>query len=208
MESRNKDKIIIGLVIALALVLGNNYVKDKDNNLLDNEVSLLETDDDLLIENDSNDQIANENDQIKVHISGQINREGVYEVKDGDRLDDLIKQAGGLSPDADSKSLNLAMKLEDQMKIYIPSEGEILNQENENTDQIISKPDSTSEDGKININIASKEELMTLPNIGDKRAQAIIDYRESKKFETIEEIKNVTGIGEKFYQAMVELITV
>lgn len=208
MESRNKDKIIIGLVIALALVLGNNYVKDKDNNLLDNEVSLLETDDDLLIENDSNDQIANENDQIKVHISGQINREGVYEVKDGDRLDDLIKQAGGLSPDADSKSLNLAMKLEDQMKIYIPSEGEILNQENENTDQIVTKPDSTSEDGKININTASKEELMTLPNIGDKRAQAIIDYRESKKFETIEEIKNVTGIGEKFYQAMVELITV
>ena len=208
MESRNKDKIIIGLVIALALVLGNNYVKDKDNNLLDNEVSLLETDDDLLIENESNDQIANENDQIKVHISGQINREGVYEVKDGDRLDDLIKQAGGLSPDADSKSLNLAMKLEDQMKIYIPSEGEILNQENENTDQIVSKPDSTSEDGKININTASKEELMTLPNIGDKRAQAIIDYRESKKFETIEEIKNVTGIGEKFYQAMVELITV
>lgn len=208
MESRNKDKIIIGLVIALALVLGNNYVKDKDNNLLDNEVSLLETDDDLLIENDSNDQIANENDQIKVHISGQINREGVYEVKDGDRLDDLIKQAGGLSPDADSNSLNLAMKLEDQMKIYIPSEGEILNQENENTDQIVSKPDSTSEDGKININTASKEELMTLPNIGDKRAQAIIDYRESKKFETIEEIKNVTGIGEKFYQAMVELITV
>lgn len=208
MESRNKDKIIIGLVIALALVLGNNYVKDKDNNLLDNEVSLLETDDDLLIENDSNNQIANENDQIKVHISGQINREGVYEVKDGDRLDDLIKQAGGLSPDADSKSLNLAMKLEDQMKIYIPSEGEMLNQENENTDQIVSKPDSTSEDGKININTASKEELMTLPNIGDKRAQAIIDYRESKKFETIEEIKNVTGIGEKFYQAMVELITV
>lgn len=208
MESRNKDKIIIGLVIALALVLGNNYVKDKDNNLLDNEVSLLETDDDLLIENESNDQIANENDQIKVHISGQINREGVYEVKDGDRLDDLIKQAGGLSPDADSKSLNLAMKLEDQMKIYIPSEGEILNQENEDTDQIVSKPDSTSEDGKININTASKEELMTLPNIGDKRAQAIIDYRESKKFETIEEIKNVTGIGEKFYQAMVELITV
>lgn len=208
MESRNKDKIIIGLVIALALVLGNNYVKDKDNNLLDNEVSLQETDDDLLIENESNDQIANENDQIKVHISGQINREGVYEVKDGDRLDDLIKQAGGLSPDADSKSLNLAMKLEDQMKIYIPSEGEILNQENENTDQIVSKPDSTPEDGKININTASKEELMTLPNIGDKRAQAIIDYRESKKFETIEEIKNVTGIGEKFYQAMVELITV
>lgn len=208
MENRNKDKIIIGLIVALALVLGNNFVKDKDDNLLDNNVSLLETDNDSLIEKDSEDHIADDNDQIKVHISGQINREGVYEVEDGDRLDDLIKQAGGLSPDADNKSLNLAMKLEDQMKIYIPSENEILDQENVGANQIVSTPDSISENGKININTASKEELMTLPNVGEKRAQAIIDYRESKKFETIEEIKNVTGIGEKFYQAMIELITV
>ena len=208
MENRNKDKIIIGLIVALALVLGNNFVKDKDYNLLDNNVSLLETDNDSLIERNSEDHIADDNDQIKVHISGQINREGVYEVEDGDRLDDLIKQAGGLSPDADNKSLNLAMKLEDQMKIYIPSENEILDQENVGANQIVSKPDSVSENGKININTASKEELMTLPNVGEKRAQAIIDYRDSKKFETIEEIKNVTGIGEKFYQAMIELITV
>ncbi|WP_394011524.1 helix-hairpin-helix domain-containing protein [Anaerococcus cruorum] len=208
MENRNKDKIIIGLIVALALVLGNNFVKDKDDNLLDNNVSLLETDNDSLIEKDSEDHIVDDNDQIKVHISGQINREGVYEVEDGDRLDDLIKQAGGLSPDADNKSLNLAMKLEDQMKIYIPSENEILDQENVGANQIVSKPDSVSENGKININTASKEELMTLPNVGEKRAQAIIDYRDSKKFETIEEIKNVTGIGEKFYQAMIELITV
>ena len=145
---------------------------------------------------------------MKVHITGQINREGVYEIKDGDRLEDLINKAGGLSPDADSKSLNLAMKLEDQMKIYIPSKDEILDQEDASTDQIISNADPSSQEGKININEASKEELMTLPNIGEKRAQAIIDYRESKKFETIEEIKNVTGIGDKFYQAMQDLITV
>ena len=120
----------------------------------------------------------------------------------------MIKQAGGLSPDADSNSLNLAMKLEDQMKIYIPNKNEILNENSTKADQLVSKPDSISENGKININTASKEELMTLPNIGDKRAQAIIEYRDTKKFETIEEIKNVTGIGEKFYQAMQDLITV
>ena len=207
MESKNKDKIIIGLIIALAVVLGNNFVNNKSPGLLDNKVSLLESEDDFNIESIDENK-SQQSEDIKVHINGQINREGVYEVKEGDRLDDLIKQAGGLSPDADSNSLNLAMKLEDQMKIYIPNKNEILNENSTNTDQLVSKPDSISENGKININTASKEELMTLPNIGDKRAQAIIEYRDTKKFETIEEIKNVTGIGEKFYQAMQDLITV
>lgn len=207
MESKNKDKIIIGLIIALAVVLGNNFVNDKSPDLLDNKVSLLESEDDFNIESIDENK-SQQSEDIKVHINGQINREGVYEVKEGDRLDDLIKQAGGLSPDADNNSLNLAMKLEDQMKIYIPNKNEILNENSTNTDQLVSKPDSISENGKININTASKEELMTLPNIGDKRAQAIIEYRDTKKFETIEEIKNVTGIGEKFYQAMQDLITV
>ncbi|MBS6105705.1 MULTISPECIES: DUF655 domain-containing protein [Anaerococcus] len=208
MENKNKDKIIIGLIIALAIAIGNNFIKEKQGDSLNENFTLLDkNEDDLLLEDETDDD-AKENEAMKVHITGQINREGVYEIKDGDRLEDLINKAGGLSPDADSKSLNLAMKLEDQMKIYIPSKDEILDQEDASTDQIISNADPSSQEGKININEASKEELMTLPNIGEKRAQAIIDYRESKKFETIEEIKNVTGIGDKFYQAMQDLITV
>lgn len=208
MENKNKDKIIIGLIIALAIAIGNNFIKEKQGDNLNENFTLLDkNEDDLLLEDETDDD-AKENEAMKVHITGQINREGVYEIKDGDRLEDLINKAGGLSPDADSKSLNLAMKLEDQMKIYIPSKDEILDQEDASTDQIISNADPSSQEGKININEASKEELMTLPNIGEKRAQAIIDYRESKKFETIEEIKNVTGIGDKFYQAMQDLITV
>ncbi|MDU0894630.1 MAG: helix-hairpin-helix domain-containing protein [Anaerococcus sp.] len=208
MENKNKDKIIIGLIIALAIAIGNNFIKEKQGDSLNENFTLLDkNEDDLLLEDETDDD-AKENEAMKVHITGQINREGVYEIKDGDRLEDLINKAGGLSPDADSKSLNLAMKLEDQMKIYIPSKDEILDQEDASTDQIISNADPSSQEGKININEASKEELMTLPNIGEKRAQAIIDYRQSKKFETIEEIKNVTGIGDKFYQAMQDLITV
>ena len=208
MENKNKDKIIIGLIIALAIAIGNNFIKEKQGDSLNENFTLLDkNEDDLLLEDETDDD-AKENEAMKVHITGQINREGVYEIKDGDRLEDLINKAGGLSPDADSKSLNLAMKLEDQMKIYIPSKDEILDQEDASTDQIISNADPSSQEGKININEASKEELMTLPNIGEKRAQAIIDYRESKEFETIEEIKNVTGIGDKFYQAMQDLITV
>lgn len=208
MENKNKDKIIIGLIIALAIAIGNNFIKEKQGDSLNENFTLLDKNEDDLLLEDETDDYAKENEAMKVHITGQINREGVYEIKDGDRLEDLINKAGGLSPDADSKSLNLAMKLEDQMKIYIPSKDEILDQEDANTDQIISNADPSSQEGKININEASKEELMTLPNIGEKRAQAIIDYRESKKFETIEEIKNVTGIGDKFYQAMQDLITV
>lgn len=208
MENRNKDKIIIGLIIALAVVIGNNFVKNRSIDSLDNNLSLMDTDDDLLLENENQYQSEEEIEQIKVHISGQINQEGVYEVNAGDRLDDLIKQAGGLSPDADSKSLNLAMKLEDQMKIYIPSVNEALDDKDTSSYQLVSKPDSVSKEGIININTASKDELMTLPNVGEKRAQAIIDYRENKKFESIEEIKSVTGIGEKYYQSMKDLITV
>ena len=208
MENKNKDKIIIGLIIALAIAIGNNFIKEKQGDSFNENFTLLDkNEDDLLLEDETDDD-AKENEAMKVHITGQINREGVYEIKDGDRLEDLINKAGGLSPDADSKSLNLAMKLEYHMKIYIPSKDEILDQEDASTDQIISNADPSSQEGKININEASKEELMTLPNIGEKRAQAIIDYRESKKFETIEEIKNVTGIGDKFYQAMQDLITV
>ena len=187
MENKNKDKIIIGLIIALAIAIGNNFIKEKQGDSLNENFTLLDkNEDDLLLEDETDDD-AKQNEAMKVHITGQINREGVYEIKDGDRLEDLINKAGGLSPDADSKSLNLAMKLEDQMKIYIPSKDEILDQEDASTDQIISNADPSSQEGKININEASKEELMTLPNIGEKRAQAIIDYRESKKFETIEE---------------------
>ena len=121
MENKNKDKIIIGLIIALAIAIGNNFIKEKQGDSLNENFTLLDkNEDDLLLEDETDDD-AKENEAMKVHITGQINREGVYEIKDGDRLEDLINKAGGLSPDADSKSLNLAMKLEDQMKIYIPS---------------------------------------------------------------------------------------
>ena len=141
MENKNKDKIIIGLIIALAIAIGNNFIKEKQGDSLNENFTLLDkNEDDLLLEDETDDD-AKENEAMKVHITGQINREGVYEIKDGDRLEDLINKAGGLSPDADSKSLNLAMKLEDQMKIYIPSKDEILDQEDASTDQIISNAD-------------------------------------------------------------------
>lgn len=211
MNDKNKDKIIVGLIIAIALLLGNNIVKSHSDKTIGNKQSLFEAEDDMILDSNqaSSENFAEdikEDSEKKVHISGEINQEGVYIIDDGDRLDDLIKQAGGLTSEANVNSLNLAMKLEDQMKIYIPNKNEIPAEEL--TTQIVTSPEISNNSDKININQASKEELMTLPNIGEKRAEAIIEYRNVNKFENIEDIKNVTGIGDKFFEAMKDLITV
>lgn len=206
MDDKRKDKIIMGLIIVVVALFANNYVKNNEDDLLGSEISLLDTSSDALSPADKDNNV--EINEMKVYISGEIGKEGVYEFEDGDRLDDLIKKAGGLTENANAKDLNLAMKLEDEMKIYIPSIYEISSVDTADTIPIISSDSKDSSKDKININKASKEELMTLPNIGDKRADSILEYRESNTFETIEDIKNVNGIGEKFYQSLKDLITV
>lgn len=207
MDSNNKDKLIIGLIIVLVALFANNFISNNDFRSDEKKLSLLESSESLEIQS-IEEKPENISDEImKVHISGEINNPGVYTIKDGDRLDDLVKAAGGFTGLANDKNINLAMKLEDQMKIYIPSIYDIETIDNE-ASTLISETKSSDNEGKININTASKEELMTLPNIGEKRAQAIIDFRENELFTDIEEIKKVTGIGEKFYEAMKDLITI
>lgn len=207
MEDKIKDKLIIGLIIALVALLANNFIDQKEDDFSNSKISLFSSDDEFEeTKEDSNQTQASET--IKVHIAGEINKEGVYEVNNGDRLDDLVKRAGGLTKDANSKKINLAMKLEDQMKIYIPSIYDFEDETSSTNDNLLMSDKPSTEIEKININKASKEELMTLPNIGEKRANAIIEYRENSPFEKIEDIKNVTGIGEKFYQSLKDLITV
>ncbi len=206
MDDKRKDKIIMGLIIVIVALFANNYVKNNEDDLLNSEISLLDTSSDALSPADEDENV--EINEMKVYISGEISKEGVYEFEDGDRLDDLIKKAGGLTENANAKDLNLAMKLEDEMKIYIPSIYEISSDNTADTIPIITSDSKDSSKDKININKASKEELMSLPNIGDKRADSILEYRESNKFETIEDIKNVNGIGDKFYQSLKDLITV
>ena len=206
MDDKRKDKIIMGLIIVVVALFANNYVKNNEDDLLGSEISLLDTSSDALSPGNEDENV--EINEMKVYISGEISKEGVYEFEDGDRLDDLIKKAGGLTENANAKDLNLAMKLEDEMKIYIPSIYEVSSDDTADTIPIITSDSKDSSKDKININKASKEELMSLPNIGDKRADSILEYRESNTFETIEDIKNVNGIGEKFYQSLKDLITV
>lgn len=216
MPKDKKDKIIFAGVIFLAFlfanILSNDGVKDFFNKS-DDEIVMTDQEQAKIEEDSSKEENIDDlsiNDK-KVYISGEIINSGVYDIKDGDRLDDLVKRAGGFTEKADLDSINLAMRLEDQMKIYIPNIDENQNISAANTNLGVGAVDSTNSDAidkKINLNFASKEELMSLPNIGEKRAQAIIDYRQENKFEKIEDIKNVSGIGDKYFEAMKDLITV
>lgn len=196
MKENNKSKYIIAIAVAIGLILFNKFINDKSDNLVVEKSNTIE-------------EISNKNpkaemidDIKKVHISGEILNQGVYEIKDGDRLEDLVQKAGGLTEEADLDKINLSMKLEDQMRIIIPN----INQPENNLVDQNKTEYITNNDATININTASKEELMTLPNIGEKRAESIINYRESNRFENIEDIMKVDGIGEKYFDQMRDMI--
>lgn len=171
----------------------------------------------------------NSENKIIVHISGEVKNQGVVELEENSRVNDAIEKAGGVTENAYMKDINLAYKLEDGMKIYIPSREEVENSKNngtsvnggvsssneyysygENTNgssNVNSKKDESNK--KVNINTANKEELDTLPGIGEATAGKIIDYRNKNgKFKTKEEIKEVSGIGDSKYEQIKDLIEI
>lgn len=145
--------------------------------------------------------LREEEETIKIYITGEIKNPGVIELKQGDRIEDAINKAGGLTEFASLKNINLAYQLSDGMKISIPN----INFENEEVSEDILM--STTLD-KININTASTEKLMELPGVGEAVAEKIIDYRNKNgKFNSKEDLKNVSGIGEKKYESLEKYIT-
>lgn len=150
---------------------------------------------------DTAEKIAEET--IKVYICGAVQSPGVYEVKVSDRLVDLVDLCEGLCEDADKNALNLAAHLNDGEKIYI------MTTEEANTVSNMSSKTETIADGRININTADVDELMSLPGIGKAKAEHIIAYREkTKRFESVEEITSVDGIKNGVYEKIKELIKI
>jgi competence protein ComEA len=141
---------------------------------------------------------------IYVHIRGEVNLPGYYEIKSGTHLNDLIKLAGGATSDADIHAINLSLEVKDQQQITIPK---INTSVNENGEIVVEEPDY--DDHLININTASLSDLKTLTGIGDVKAKAIIDYRNTHgAFLSIEEIMNVKGIGEATFNGIKDFIRV
>jgi len=143
---------------------------------------------------------------LLVDIKGAIKHPGLYKINEGDRVQDVIDLAGGLKEDADEKQVNLAQRLQDEMVIYIPTIGEEIEHIQPN---ISSTNTQNAQDGKVAINHATAEEIQTLNGIGPKKAETIIAYREENgPFHTIEDLLNVSGIGEKTLENIRDQITV
>ena len=139
---------------------------------------------------------------IFVDIKGAVKNPGVYQMNVGDRVKDALDAAGGLTDEADSQKVNLAKRLEDQMAIVVPKVGE----EAEEIPAGETRKEATKE-GKVKINTATVEELKTLKGVGEKKAEAIIEYRKKNgSFQTKEDLMKVRGIGKKLFESFQERI--
>jgi competence protein ComEA len=158
------------------------------------------------IEEQQIDSFESEPLTIMVDIQGAVKYPGVYSLAEGDRLIDAIHAAGGYLADADTRMLNHAMKLPDEFFIYVPRVGEEVDFSSSFMSQ---QSDGADGDGKVNINTADTEKLMTIPGIGPSKASAIIQYRdENGPFASVDAIMDVSGIGQKTFERLESFITV
>ncbi len=193
MIKANKDKLILIICILLAGFFG--FKKSSITNSKQDELNTLH------IVDSSNVSETDLITDIYIHIDGEVNKPGLYKVKSSSRINDVLTMAGGTTSIADLKDINLAKKVEDEMKIFIPSIEETVQ-----ADEVTQVNESSS--NKININTADKDTLKTLPGIGDTRAEEIIRYRETNKFSKPEDLQNISGIGSKTYEKLKDLISV
>lgn len=215
-----KNKILLIVIVAIVAISSYYFIFDRKEEWLNNQEQNLEIKEEIKtndqIENNSNEQQLEKNENIIVHVSGAVNKEGIVELKNNSRIIDAIDKAGGLKDEADITNINLAYIIEDGMRIHIPSKEEkestIIVESNIDSGTVEQSNEIKSNNNKklkININTATKTDLETLPGIGESTALKIIEYRKEKgKFKLIEDIKQVNGIGENKFNKIKELITV
>lgn len=200
----------VKIIIIIFIIIISIFICINKQNIELNSNEIIEYED--KVENITLDTDIESN--ITIYITGAVVNEGVYKINKDSRIEDAIKEAGGLKENANIKEINLAYMLEDGMKIYIPQQNE--NIVEDKTEGYINKEVTTnekntknSENKIININTATQTELENLPGIGPSTALKIINYRKEKgKFKKIEDIKNVSGIGESKFSKIEKLIKV
>lgn len=163
------------------------------------------------MEAESAEGITEEGQDLYVDVKGAVSNPGVYQVTSDMRLMDAIELAGGFLISADQSQINLALKLTDQMVVYVPLIGEEAKEITNETSLSgnLNGNESEEKEGTVNINTADAVELQTLNGIGEKKAEKIIQYREENgSFQSTDELKNVSGIGDKTFEALKDFVVV
>lgn len=202
MEFLNKKQKILLIIIGnIMLIFIGYYLINKTE-----ETDYIEIEDNI----QEQEEIIEEN-KIKIHITGEVQEEGIIEIEKNARIADAIEQAGGTTEEADLSKINLAYTLKDGQKIYIPNKEEIEEDYiiEEAGDGVLPEETKNIKREKVNINTAKQTELETLSGIGPSTALKIINYRnENGEFKEIEDIKNVPGIGDSKFDVIKEDICV
>ena len=204
---KNRNLTIVIIAVVLIIISLSIYKVNKSKVFMDEYME------DIFVE-ESDIQVSKTGDTdifleepkriIYVEIKGEVKKPDVYEVEEGSIIKDLIDKAGGLTEKANIEKINRAKKLNDNELIIIPNDSNV--NEVSGSDFLNT---TEEEGGKININTADISKLKEIPGVGDVKAKSIIDYREKNGgFKSIEDIKNIDGIGEKTFEKIKDSITI
>ena len=199
---------LIGLVIAGFMMLQREQKQENNIQQLMEQTSYSSssTTEKSKQRSESNQGDKNEG-MVTVDVKGAVKKPGVYQLKSSSRVQDALVKAGGMTDEADLKSINQAQKLVDEAVVYVAKVGE--NVVDVTTNTSTSSATSQAKSGLVNLNTATEADFQTISGIGQKRAQDIIAYREANgKFKSVDDLKNVTGIGAKTLEKLKEYVTV
>lgn len=212
LNQKQKIMAVIGIAIVI-IIVGYYYINSTKEVYGNKEVQNLVENNETVVEEE--EQEKQEEKTILVHITGAVEKNGVVKVKENARINDAIEAAGGITEEADLSDVNLAYIITDGQKIYIPNKEDKINKqnniviENPGTNVIKEETNTQVKKGIVNINKAGLEELMSLQGIGESTAWKIIEYRAlNGTYKNIEDIKNVSGVGDAKFNAIKDFITV
>ena len=204
-----KEYKIIVICAGLGLVLGGFFLLKPDaqapakETKVQTEVTTISKDSADEKEDKSQKEQSVKQDLIIVDVKGAVKAPRIYDLPVGSRINDAVQKAGGLTDNADSKSINLAQKISDETLVYVPTKEEATSQE------MPSSASNSKGNKKVNLNKASLEELKQVKGLGAKRAQDIIDHRDSNgKFKSVDDLKKISGFGAKTIEKLKDYVTV
>ena len=214
-EKAKQYKIALGLGLLGVIAAGFILLQGRDQGGTDVQQLTEQTSSSSSYMNEKSDksneisQAETEDRLVTVDVKGAVKKPGVYQLQSNSRVHDALEKAGGLTDEADLKSVNQAQKLSDEAVVYVAKVGENAVDVTASAPASATSGTNQTKSALVNLNTATEADFQTISGIGQKRAQDIIAYREANgRFKSVDELKNVSGIGAKTLEKLKEYVTV